>query len=259
MGDGKYDRMLDRAKMLLAIAEDPAASESEYSTAWEQAQKIMTMYAIEDWQLHSQERRNDPIIRHRVGLSPDPMNRDMADLADFVAGGNRCDTYFESSLAGNNRRVVDAVVFCGTGRDCRQAEMVWTSMETYRASHWRQAARDCRGKANAKWRNGYYKGFQERIRERYEEIRRAREAQEQSDAEAGGGRGEFARAGRELVLVRESQLGGFMADMEARLGLVRSEAPRRVVSAAAIREGGKAAEKVALGLDGLGSRRQIQA
>lgn len=257
MSDDKYDRMLDRVRRLLAIAEDPAASENEAATAWEQAQKLMTMYAIEDWQLHNQERRNDPIIKHRVGLSPNPMNRTKAELAHYVANGNRCRTYSDVSLAGNNRQVVDAVVFYGTERDCRQAEMVWTSMETYRASHWRQAARDCRGKANAKWRNGYYKGFQERIWDRYEEIRRTREAQEQRDVETGGEGRELALAGRELVLVRESQLEEFDAQLTALLGLVKAEPAKLDMSEAAIREGGKAADKVALGLDELNNRRQI--
>ena len=259
MSDDKYDRMLDRVRRLLAIAEDPAASENEAATAWEQAQKLMTLYAIEDWQLHNQERRNDPIIKHRVGLSPNPMNRTKAELAHYVANGNRCRTYSDVFLAGNNRKVIDAVVFYGTERDCRQAEMVWTSMETYRASHWRQAARDCRGKANAKWRNGYYKGFQDRIFYRYEEIRRTREAQEQRDAEIGGDRRELALAGRELVLVRESQLEEFDAQLTAQLGLVKSEPAKLDMSEAAIREGGKAADKVALGLDELDNRRQIQA
>ena len=259
MSDDKYDRMLDRVRRLLAIAEDPAASENEAATAWEQAQKLMTLYAIEDWQLHNQERRNDPIIKHRVGLSPNPMNRTKAELAHYVAHGNRCRTYSDVSLSGNNRQVVDAVVFYGTERDCRQAEMVWTSMETYRASHWRQAARDCRGKANAKWRNGYYKGFQERIWDRYEEIRRTREAQEQRDAETGGEGRELALVGRELVLVRESQLEEFDAQLTAQLGLVKSEPAKLDMSEAAIREGGKAADKVALGLDELDNRRQIQA
>lgn len=259
MSDDKYDRMIDRVRRLLAIAEDPAASENEAATAWEQAQKLMTLYAIEDWQLHSRERRNDPIIKHRVGLSPNPMNKPKAELAHYVANGNRCRTYSDVFLAGNNRQVVGAVVFYGTERDCRQAEMVWTSMETYRASHWRQAARDCRGKANAKWRNGYYKGFQERIWDRYEEIRRTREAQEQRDVETGGEGRELALAGRELVLVRESQLEEFDAQLTALLGLVKAEPAKLDMSEAAIREGGKAADKVALGLDELNNRLQIQA
>lgn len=253
MSDDKYDRMIDRVRRLLAIAEDPAASENEAATAWEQAQKLMTMYSIEDWQLHKQERRNDPIIEHQVDLSPNPMNRPKTDLAYYVAHGNRCRSYALWSLAGNNRKVFDGVVFYGTERDCRQAELVWTSMETYRASHWRQAARACHGKANSKWRNGYYEGFQERIRERYEEIRRTRKAQERRDAETGGDSRELALAGRELVLVRESQLDEF----EAQLNLVQSEPLKMDMSAAALREGGKAAEKVALGLDELNNRRQI--
>ena len=57
MSDDKYDRMIDRVRRLLAIAEDPAASENEAATAWEQAQKLMTMYSIMEAQV---ERRVKP-------------------------------------------------------------------------------------------------------------------------------------------------------------------------------------------------------
>lgn len=67
----------------------------------------------------------------------------------------------------------------------------------------------------------------------------------------------MALAGRELVLVRESQLDEFAAQLAAQLNLVKSEPAKMDMSKAAIREGGKAAEKVALGLDELDNRRQI--
>lgn len=63
--------------------------------------------------------------------------------------------------------------------------------------------------------------------------------------------------GRELVLVRESQLNEFEAQLTAQLNLVKSEPAKMATSAAAIREGGKAADKVALGLDELNNRRRI--
>ena len=57
---------------------------------------------------------------------------------------------------------------------------------------WRERARTTpRAKANAAWRNGYYRGFQEEIARRYQILRREME----SDG-----------AGRELITVRGNQV-----------------------------------------------------
>ena len=65
-------------------------------------------------------------------------------------------------------------------------------METSRAAMWRERARTTpRAKANAAWRNGYYRGFQEEIARRYEILRREME----SDG-----------TGKELITVRGSQV-----------------------------------------------------
>lgn len=243
MNNEKYRRMIGRAKALLAIAEDPAASENEAATAWAQAQKLMSRYAIEDWQLHQQERRNDPIVKHGIDLGKDPMNFQKAVLASYVAQGNRARTYFEEYMSGNGRRMVRRIIFYGTEQDCRQAEMIWTSMETYRASHWRPAARLRHGKANARWRNGYYMGFQDRIQARYAQLRH-----DPSPA------GPASQAGTELVKVRDAQLEEF----ERTLNLMPASRPRIRFSPAAQEEGSRAADSMPLGLDELHNPQRIQ-
>lgn len=244
MKEEKYERMLERARRLMAMAEDPGASESEAAVAWARAQRIMSEYAIEDWQLHRQDRMNDPIVKRKVRLHADPVNRKKVELAAVVARGNQADVYQTCYTAGNGRKVVDSITFCGTERDCRQAEMLWTSMETYRASHWRSAARSSGFKANAGWRNDYYEGFTFRISDRYQELRRD---PEEDDSSSG--------SGNELVRVRDAQVADFMRG----LGLLGGEPDVWSWSdARAFREGSRAADHVALGLDELHRRNQIE-
>lgn len=116
----------------------------------------------------------------------------MAELANIVALGNRCRASYGWRRAGNGRNVVCSISIYGARSDVDKTEAIWTAMETSRAAMWRERARTTpRAKANAAWRNGYYRGFQEEIARRYAILRREME----SDG-----------AGRELVTVRGSQV-----------------------------------------------------
>lgn len=44
------ERIMERVRRLLAIANDPAASDNEQRIALEQAQRLMDRHAIEEWQ-----------------------------------------------------------------------------------------------------------------------------------------------------------------------------------------------------------------
>lgn len=48
---GDVERVMERVHRLLAIANDPAASDNEQRIALEQAQRLMNKHAIEEWQL----------------------------------------------------------------------------------------------------------------------------------------------------------------------------------------------------------------
>lgn len=156
------ERVMERVRRLLAIANDPAASDNEQRIALEQAQRLMDKHAIEEWQL--EENHDDvEIIKRRIRLETNPCNRYMAQLANIVARGNRC-----------------------------RASYIWTAMETSRAAMWRERARTTpHAKANAAWRNGYYRGFQEEIARRYQILR--------LEMESDG-------TGKELVTVRSGQV-----------------------------------------------------
>lgn len=65
---------MERVRRLLAIANDPAASDNEQRIALEQAQRLMDKHAIEEWQL--EENHDDvEIIKRRIRLNANPCNR----------------------------------------------------------------------------------------------------------------------------------------------------------------------------------------
>lgn len=185
------ERIMERVRRLLAIANDPAASDNEQRIALEQAQRLMDRHAIEEWQLEEDHDAIE-IIRRMIHLEANPCNWYMAELANIVALGNRCRASYGWRRAGNGRNVVCSISIYGARSDVDKTEAIWTAMETSRAAMWRERARTTpRAKANAAWRNGYYRGFQEEIARRYAILRREME----SDG-----------AGRELVTVRGSQV-----------------------------------------------------
>lgn len=165
------ERVMERVRRLLAIANDPAASDNEQRIALEQAQRLMDKHAIEEWQL--EENHDDvEIIKRRIRLETNPCNRYMAQLANIVARGNRCRASYGCRRAGNGRDVISAITIYGTRGDVDKTEAIWTAMETSRAAMWRERARTTpHAKANAAWRNGYYRGFQEEIARRYQILR----------------------------------------------------------------------------------------
>lgn len=170
------ERVMERVRRLLAIANDPAASDNEQRIALEQAQRLMNKHAIEEWQLE-EDHDNVEIIKRKIRLDTNPCNLDMAKLANIVARGNRCRATYGCRRAGNGRDVVNAIWIYGIRADVDKTESIWTAMETSRAVMWRERARTTpRAKANAAWRNGYYRGFQEEIAHRYEILQREMES-----------------------------------------------------------------------------------
>lgn len=145
---GDVERVMERVHRLLAIANDPAASDNEQRIALEQAQRLMNKHAIEEWQLE-EDHDDVEIIERRIRLETNPCNRYMAQLANIVAHGNRCRAAYECRRAGNGRDVVSTVWIYGARVDVDKTESIWTAMETSRAAMWRERARTTpRAKAN---------------------------------------------------------------------------------------------------------------
>lgn len=134
---GDVERVMERVHRLLAIANDPAASDNEQRIALEQAQRLMNKHAIEEWQLE-EDHDDVEIIERRIRLETNPCNRYMAQLANIVAHGNRCRAAYECRRAGNGRDVVSTVWIYGARVDVDKTESIWTAMETSRAAMWRE-------------------------------------------------------------------------------------------------------------------------
>lgn len=128
------ERIMERVRRLLALANDPAASDNEQRIALEQAQRLMDGHAIERWQL---EKDHDDIgiIRRRIDLETNPCNRFMAGLAYIVARGNRCRATYWFRRAGNGRSVITGITLYGVRSDVDRSEAIWTAMETSRAAY----------------------------------------------------------------------------------------------------------------------------
>lgn len=75
------ERIMERVRRLLAIANDPAASDNEQRIALEQAQRLMDRHAIEEWQLEEDHDAIE-IIRRMIHLEANPCNWYMAELAN---------------------------------------------------------------------------------------------------------------------------------------------------------------------------------
>lgn len=65
------ERIMGRVRRLLAIANDPAASDNEQRIALEQAQRLMNKHAIEEWQLE-EDHDDVEIIERRIRLETNP-------------------------------------------------------------------------------------------------------------------------------------------------------------------------------------------
>ena len=200
-GGDDLERVLERVRRLLALAEDPAASDNEATLAFERAQRLMHRHAIREWMLEESDGRTARIMERRVVFDRgDPTNRYRVNLADIVARANRCRTYYAFRTARNHRSVIRSVTFCGVESDVRMAETLWTSMELRRGMGWRRSLNEyARGRgwrpSPARWRNGYYVAFQERIEERLAVL---------------NGELDDSTSGRELVLARDRQLDEYM-------------------------------------------------
>lgn len=139
-GGDDLERVLERVRRLLALAEDPAASENEATLAFERAQRLMHRHAIREWMLEESDGRTARIVERGVVFDRgDPTNRYKVSLADIVARANRCRTFYSFRTARNHRSVIRSVTFCGVESDVRMTETLWTSMELRRALGWRRS------------------------------------------------------------------------------------------------------------------------
>ncbi len=131
--NNRRQHMLDRAKKLMAIANDEAASVNEAAMALSQAQKIMDQYALETWMLEQDGTQAAEPVQERHIAAPNKGNdRYFLTILDPIAKANACRAF--RTLLGNRQ---DRYTLVGRPTDCDTVEALFTSVCLYEAAHWR--------------------------------------------------------------------------------------------------------------------------
>ncbi|OZG62492.1 MULTISPECIES: DUF2786 domain-containing protein [Bifidobacterium] len=259
MSDDRFERMLERVRRLLALAEDPASSDSEAEVAYERAQKLMQEHAIESWRLRHVGEPVERISEKCVPVDASPVNRYKAALAKIIAEANQCDAFCSAYTSRNHRDVITSVTFVGTPGNIEKSVLLWQSMELRRAAHWRIAlsrerariaaniekelspshlalmermgaspARYARERcAEAPFRNGFYLGFCQRIEARFAALGRDMES-----------------VGSDLMLSHRNAISDYMAGHD----LKTMQCPALTVSHDGVRAGREDADMTSIGL-----------
>lgn len=200
------DSIIERINNLMAIAENEASSDNEAQMAFERAQKLINEYRIEDWK-RDRTRTNKPIIERGVNVSETTIYHQQGYLATIIAQANECRAYLHESRCGG-RIEERAVMFVGEEDDVNAAVILFQSIDLYCSVHARTSYADMidqhakayyednkeyvethygresyptlteckqymrRDYPRAKFYYGYRGGFNERLSERFEELRK---------------------------------------------------------------------------------------
>ena len=198
--------IIERINNLMAIAENEASSDNEAQMAFERARKLINEYRIEDWK-RDRTRTNKPIIERGVNVSKTTIYHQQGYLATIIAQANECRAYLHESRCGG-RIEERAVMFVGEEDDVNAAVILFQSIDLYCSVHARTSYADMidqhakayyednkeyvethyghesyptlteckqymrRDYPRAKFYYGYRGGFNERLSERFEELRK---------------------------------------------------------------------------------------
>ncbi len=165
------ERIMERVRRLLAIANDPAASDNEQRIALEQAQRLMDRHAIEEWQLEEDHDAIE-IIRRMIHLKPTHATGTWPNSPTSSHWETDAGRHTDGGGPGTDGTSSAPSAFT-------EPAPTWTRPKPsdgygdQPSCHVAGTARTTpRAKANAAWRNGYYRGFQEEIARRYAILRR---------------------------------------------------------------------------------------
>lgn len=261
------DSIIERINNLMAIAENEASSDNEAQMAFERAQKLINEYRIEDWK-RDRTRTNKPIIERGVNVSKTTIYHQQGYLATIIAQANECRAYLHESRCGG-RIEERAVMFVGEEDDVNAAVILFQSIDLYCSVHARTSYADMidqRAKAyyednkeyvethygresyptlteckqymrrdypRAKFYYGYRGGFNERLSERFEELRK---------------QSLTIPSGRELVSCKSQRLNEYFDKLE----LVSGRATTARGSKDGFARGVSDANNVGLGLSEMG-------
>lgn len=241
------DKIIDKVNDLMALASDPAASDNEASLAYERAQRLIDRYRIEDWR---RDRTRRVMTERSVPLATRGWNTFQLELAGIIARANGCRVYGSYDYSASGRRGRLNAHFVGEARDADMAVMLFQAIELDCLSRIRRTWSDHldamaegdpderryvayhMAKRRDRWACGFRQGWNDRLRERFAELRNANLS---------------IPTGRDLVLTRERQLDEYFSKLD-----LHKERPRTIrYSLEAAGLGREAAGDVALGLDPL--------
>lgn len=271
------EHIIERINKLMAIAENEASSDNEAQMAYERAQKLINEYRIEDWK-RDHTRADKPIVERSVKIRTDTLRHQQSRLASIIARNNECRIYLSEGRI-NGRLRFESVKFVGEKDDVEAAVLLFQSIDLYCTVHARigykdmidrrakeyyessrkyveeyypystfptltEAKREMReDNPRGKWYYGYRYGFNQRLAERFDEIRRANLA---------------APTGRELATCKAARLDEYF-DKNLKLGTGRCT--RATGSIDGYRRGREDGGNVGLGLSemNVGSRAMLTA
>lgn len=206
----KRENVLAKVRKMLDLAEG-SDKQGEIDAALAQAQKLMTLHAIEQAELDKLKgSTREQIIKRtvRVGPSGSPSSSSKGNLSVAVAEMNRCKVYREAGYSDYR------LVFVGYESDVDFVEMLWTSLSLQMDQAHDRAKRDKREWVNGRtFRKNFNDGFVAEARRRLTKIKQDNEESiEQTAIEASVESGtERASGGTALVLRnREREVEEFL-------------------------------------------------
>ncbi|NYD40724.1 DUF2786 domain-containing protein [Nocardioides panaciterrulae] len=236
------DPILAKVRKLLALAEDPAATEHEAVTYTAKAAQLIADYGIDQVLLAQADPTRDP-VGDRVLTMDAPYAADKADLLSTVAGRLRCQTV-QRTRWRDGRKELSLHLF-GHHCDLERTELLFTSL-LLQAATGLSRTHVPPGEHKAAFRRSWLAGFRMAIGDRLKAAeQRARAESSDRFREAG--------SSTELVLADRSAL------VEAALNQAYpylTTAPPRQLSGSGGAEGWAAGRRADLGERRVGSARR---
>lgn len=228
----RHDSMLEKVRKMLALAEDPAATEQEAEAFTAKAAELMAKYGIDQALLGDLHLENRQKVGDRVVLLHPPYARDKAGLLNGIVNalGGRCVLRKDSSG-------VDSIHMFGFTSDLERVELLYTSLLIQMANGVIHADRERRWNEDLRaFRRSWYAGFSAAVSGRLKEAER----KAHTDAE------QHRTEGRSVALVvadRKSEVTQAVTDRYPRLRQGRS----RQLSGSGFRSGRQAGERADIG------------
>lgn len=121
--ENKREKIIERIKKLLAVAEDRGATEHEAAAAALAAQRLIAEYDVEQWEIHSKDA--EPI---ETVYAKGAKRRWRWQLADVIAPAFRCKTYQTRRWDAERMGYVHLMGFYGYKTDATAAAMTFNSL-----------------------------------------------------------------------------------------------------------------------------------